>query len=138
VSEEQTWSSEDTRVFSFKVFFGAGSLLPFASRSYSRHWQLLSCQRQNALSSLRKVCSLLHDFSFNCGIRVQMPERNEKAPEAMNHRSLSTRMIALKNYVPCAQEERYFSCWWVRRSMRIPIEASFNLATQFSTSLGTS
>jgi hypothetical protein len=29
VSEEQTWSSEDTRLFSFKVFFGAGSPPPF-------------------------------------------------------------------------------------------------------------
>ena len=42
------------------------------------------------------------------------------------------------NYVPCDQEERYFCCSWVKLSMRMPMEPSFSLATQFSTSTGTS
>jgi hypothetical protein len=37
VSEGQTWSSEDTRVLSFKVFFGAGAPLPFAQRNHALH-----------------------------------------------------------------------------------------------------
>jgi hypothetical protein len=69
VSEGQTWSSEDTGVFSFKAFFGSGSQL-----------HLLTVVTQSlpagALSEAERIVFaaegllLDHDFPLNCGIRA--------------------------------------------------------------------
>ena len=56
---------------------------------------------------------------------------SDRASEAFFSRAMGIQ-------VPCDQEDRYFSCSRLRVSMRIPMELSFNLATQFSTSPGTS
>jgi hypothetical protein len=37
MGKERTWSSEDTRVFSFKVFFSAWLAPSFALRGYATH-----------------------------------------------------------------------------------------------------
>jgi hypothetical protein len=69
---------------------------------------------------------------------VDSNSRKRKASEGMSRRSLSTEILESKNYVPWAQEDRYLSCSLDKLSMRMPIDESFSLATQFSTSLGTS
>ena len=59
MSEGRSWSREDTGMFSFKVFLVLGSPFHLLYVLTQRTDSLLSSQRQNALSSLRKVCSLL-------------------------------------------------------------------------------
>src|ERR687888_435278 len=73
MSEEQTWRSEDTGVFSFKVFFGAGLPPPFAEHSYSPH-------RAGALSEAKCIVFaaeglfLAHGSPFNCGNGLDSPK----------------------------------------------------------------
>jgi hypothetical protein len=49
MSEGRTWSSEDTGLFSFKVFFGAWLAAAFALRGYATHRQPLPSQRQKRI-----------------------------------------------------------------------------------------
>src|SRR5690349_16772932 len=52
--------------------------------------------------------------------------------------SAARQKLGRSNYVPWDQDERYCCCSLLKVSMRMPMELSFNFATQFSTSLGTS
>jgi hypothetical protein len=69
MSEGQTWSSEDTRLFSFKVFFGA-------ARSSICLRSLHSALTAAAFSEAERIVFaaegllLAHAFPFNFGIRV--------------------------------------------------------------------
>jgi hypothetical protein len=69
-SEGRTWSSEDTGVFSFKVFFGA-RLAPSIGFTGLRNALTAA-----ALSEAKRIVFaaegllLAHDFPFNCEIRV--------------------------------------------------------------------
>ena len=70
LSEGQTWRSEDAGVFSSKSFLTLGSPPLFADAVTHGTDSCRLLRGRNPLFSLRKVCSSLHDFSFNCGIRV--------------------------------------------------------------------
>ena len=80
MSEGQTWSSEDTRLLVFKVFFGAGSQL---------HLLTVVTQRTDScrLSEAERIVFaaeglfLAHDFPFYCGIRLNknvLPRKQRK------------------------------------------------------------
>jgi len=70
MSEGQTWSSEDTRVFSYKVFFGSARRCHFVSVvSYSTD-RLPSSEAERIVFAAEGLL-LAHRFRFNCGIRVQ-------------------------------------------------------------------
>ena len=59
MSEQQTWNSEDTQPCSFKVFFALGMLIHWPTPLTYSTYDCCHAQRQNALSSLWKVCSSL-------------------------------------------------------------------------------
>jgi hypothetical protein len=69
MSEGRTWSSEDTGVFSFKVFFGA-----WLAPSICFTW-LRKALTPAAFSEAERIVfaaeglRLAHDFPFNCGMR---------------------------------------------------------------------
>jgi hypothetical protein len=64
MSEGQTWRSEDTGVFSFKVLFGTGALLPF---DYRRLHGTDGCHLSEAERIVFAPEGLLlaHDSPFN-------------------------------------------------------------------------
>jgi hypothetical protein len=70
MSEGQTWSSEDARVFSYKVFFGSARRCHFVSVVSSSTDRLPSSEAERIVFAAEGLL-LAHRFPFNCGIRVE-------------------------------------------------------------------
>src|SRR5690349_2249879 len=70
--------------------------------------------------------------------RVATRIEGETTTSGVFTHSAARQKLGRSNYVPWDQDERYCCCSLLKVSMRMPMELSFNFATQFSTSLGTS
>jgi hypothetical protein len=74
VSEEQTWSSEDTRLLVSKSFWRRLAA-PFAYRGHAAHLTVAAFSEAERIVFAAEGLFLAHAFPFYCGIRVDSAEK---------------------------------------------------------------